>query len=76
MKDLLSKEHCCYKIYTLIVRSAYPPPFYDRPPRWITPSFLQENLEPTSLCDFSKILTPLPLSKICHTRENSVVKSS
>ena len=32
MKDLLSKEHCCYKIYTLIVRSAYPPPFYGQAP--------------------------------------------
>ena len=40
MKDLLSKNHYCYKIHTSLTKSsAYPPPFsIDNPPMWIIPA--------------------------------------
>ena len=44
---MLSKEHYCYKILTLLLKiCAYPPP-----------SFLQGNIDPP-VCDFSKISPP------------------
>ena len=55
MKDLLSKEHYCYKIHTLMKGSAYPPfppvlaPLYGLPP-----PFLQENLDPPSNTPINK----------------------
>ena len=66
MKDLLSKEHCCYKINTLMKSSAYPPSI-DNPPLWATPLFLQENLD-LSFYDFSKISTPYKQGgfTLCH----------
>ena len=39
MEDVLSKEHYCYKIYTLSMKGIAYPPFYRQPP------FLQENLD-------------------------------
>ena len=45
MKDLLSKEHYCHKIHTLLMKSiAYPSPCTDPPPT-PAPPFLQENLD-------------------------------
>ena len=46
MKDLLSKEHYCYKIHTLLMKiSAYPFPI-DKPPLWATAlPLLQKNLD-------------------------------
>ena len=32
MKDLLSKQYYCYKIYTLVMKSNSYPPFYRQPP--------------------------------------------
>ena len=50
MKDLLSKEHYCYKIHTLLMKiSAYPFPI-DKPPLWAT-----------ALPLLQKILIPLQL---------------
>ena len=58
MKELLSKEHHCYKIHTLLMKSsAYLPPFYRQPAIWTTPPFLKENLDPP-FHDFSKIQSP------------------
>lgn len=52
MKDLLSKEHCCYK--THVKSNAYlPPPSIDNPLYMDYPPFLKENLEPT-FYDFQK----------------------
>ena len=48
MKDLLSKECCCYKVHTFLRSSAYPcsidNPFYVLPPL-PPPPFLQGNLD-------------------------------
>ena len=45
MKDLLSKEHYCYKIHTLLMKSsAYPPPIppsMGTPSIWTTPSIFK-----------------------------------
>ena len=52
MNNLLSKEHYCYKVHTLLMKSiAYPlPPFYRQPPYMDSPPpFLQENFH-TMLC--------------------------
>ena len=50
MKDLLSKEHCCYKIDTLLTKNSAYLPSMDNPPILIAPpSFLQENLDPPSM---------------------------
>ena len=47
MKDLLSKEHYCLKIHTLLMKSSAPPPSIDNPPYMDDPPpFLQENLDP------------------------------
>ena len=61
MKNLLSKEHYCYKIHTLLMKSsAYPHPSIDNPlyelPR---PSILQENPKPPSM--FLSKFQPLPI---------------
>ena len=41
MKYFLSKEHYCYRIHTLLIKSS-PPPFYRHPlPIWIPPSLFQ-----------------------------------
>ena len=39
MNNLLSKEHYCYKVHTLLMKSiAYPlPPFYRQPPYMDSP---------------------------------------
>ena len=58
MKDLLSKEHYCYKIYTLLLmkRSTYPPSINAPPPPhpiWIIPPlFLQKILQPPTAMIF------------------------
>ena len=47
MKDLHSKEYCCYKIHTLLMKRSACPPSIDNTPIWITPSpFVQENFDP------------------------------
>ena len=45
MKGLLSKEHYCYKIHTLMERCA--PPSIDSSMAY--PSYLRENLDPLLL---------------------------
>ena len=54
MKDLLSKEHYCYKIYTLLMKTSAYLLFYRQltpsapPPHmaiWATPPSLQKNLD-------------------------------
>ena len=58
MKGMLSKEHCCYKIRTLLIKSsAYPNPFIGNPPIWTTNPFLQKNIN-LPFYDFSKIPNP------------------
>ena len=42
MKDMLSKEHYCYKTHILLIKSSA----YSL--IWTTPPFLQENLDPPS----------------------------
>ena len=50
MKDFLSKEHYCYKIYTSLTKSsAYPLPFYREAPIWITPYFYKNILIHSSM---------------------------
>ena len=53
MKDFWSKERCCYKINTIVVKSsAYPHPFIDNLPIWINPlQNLKTHLRP-SFYDF------------------------
>ena len=49
MKDLLSKEHYCYKMHALALkRSAYSPSI-DNTPIMEYPPILQENLDPPPL---------------------------
>ena len=59
MKDLLTKEHYCSKIHTLQTKEilASPPCSIDKPPIWITPPFLQKNLD-RPFYDFPKNLPP------------------
>ena len=60
MKDLLSKEHYCFKIHTLPMKDSAYIPFGRQPPYMdYPPPFLQKNLEPPYLYDFLKISTPL-----------------
>ena len=59
MEDLLSKEHCCYKIHTLSMKSSvYPsPPSIDNPVLWATSNFYKKILI-SPFFGFSKIPTP------------------
>ena len=47
MKDLLSKEHCCYKIHTLLMKSSAYLIFYKQhpPPTWarVLPIFTRKS---------------------------------
>ena len=46
MKDLMSKEHFSYKIYTLLMESKAYLPFYRQPPRhWLSPTFFHNYTE-------------------------------
>ena len=57
MKDLLSKEHCCYKIRIFFIKiSAFPLHLQQTPPPrppplhlYGLPPFLQEDLDPSLL---------------------------
>ena len=60
MKGLLSKEHYCCKIHTLLRKSIAYPFFYRQPTYMDYPPFLQENLDPP-FYGFSKIPTPLKI---------------
>ena len=64
MKDLLSKEHCSYKIHTLLTKSSAcsrPPPSIDNRPIWTTPPppphFYKKIFIPPSMI-FQKSQTP------------------
>ena len=61
MKDLLSKECCCYKVHTFLRSSAYPcsidNPFYVLPPLPTHPHFYNEILMPPFF-NLSKISVP------------------
>ena len=48
MKHLLSKEHYCSKIPTLLIKEKELP-FYRQSPTWINPHFHKENLYPPFL---------------------------
>ena len=59
MKDLLSKEHYCYKLHTLLMKNSAYPLFYSQPPYMVyTRHFCKKKFNPL-FCDFSKISTPL-----------------
>ena len=60
MKDLLSKEHYCYKIHTLLIKSSASPFFYRQPSYIEYPNlhFYKEILI-SFFYDFSKLSTPL-----------------
>ena len=61
MKDLLSKEHYCYKIHTLLMKSSAYLLFYRHlSPDMGYPPFLQENLDPP-LCDCRNAQTSNPV---------------
>ena len=49
MNDLLSKDHYCYKIYTLLMKSSAYPISIDNPAVWATPYFYKKILIPTSM---------------------------
>ena len=57
MKDLLSTEHYCYKIHTLLMKSNAYLLFYRQSPYMGYPPFSQENLDPPFF-DLSKIPSP------------------
>ena len=58
MKDLLRKEHYCYKMHTSLMKNSASPPFYRQTPYMVypqpAPPFLPENLDPP-FYDFPKI---------------------
>ena len=63
MKDLLSKEHYCVKIHTLLMKSSTYPTFYRQPPTLYVlppPPYLQRNLDPLPFHYFSQIPTSPP----------------
>ena len=45
MRDLLSKEHHCYKIHALLMKSSAYSLSIDNPPNMGYPPLLQENLD-------------------------------
>ena len=50
MKDLLSNEHYCYKLYTLLMKSCAYPLFYSQPAYMVyTRHFCKKNLIPSSV---------------------------
>ena len=61
MKDLLNKEHYCYKIHTLLTKSGvYSPPSVENPSPslyGLPPTILPGNCDPP-FYDFSKISNP------------------
>ena len=54
MKDLLSKDHYCYKIYTLLIKAIAYSPRLVKTPIWSTPYFYRKNIYPSYY--FIKIL--------------------
>ena len=54
MKGLPSKEHYCYKIHTLLMKSSAYVPSIANLPVWIIPQFLQENHGPPHSMIFQK----------------------
>ena len=44
MKDLLSKEHYCYKIHTVLMKSIAYPPSIDNPLYGLPPNFYKKIL--------------------------------
>ena len=68
MKDLLSKEHYCYKMHALALkRSAYSPSI-DNTPIMEYPPILQENLDPPPpSMIFQKFQPPIIKGEGVHT---------
>ena len=64
MKELLIKEHYCYKIQTLLMESsAYSRPSVDKPPIWTTPPpppFSQKSFEALPSMIFKNLNPPPP----------------
>ena len=73
MKDLLSRERCCYKIHTTLMKSsASIIPSKDNHPTWIThhsPSLARKSraLPPISMI-FQKSLSPINIKGVHTTR--------
>ena len=67
MKDLLSKEHYCYKTQTLLMKSNGYLLFY-RQPHYMgyTPNYYKKILIPPSMI-FQKSQPPLTINKGVHT---------
>ena len=54
MKDLMSKDHYCYKIHTLLMNSSASPPFYRQPHLYgLSPCFYKKIF--ALFYDFSKV---------------------
>ena len=62
MKDLRSKEHYCYKIYTLLMKSSAHPPYIENPLDVLPPSSIFKRKSCPTLLWFFKNLSP-PLNK-------------
>ena len=60
MKDLLSKEHYCYKIHTFLIKNSAYPPFYRQPSyiEYPTPIF-QGNLDSLLLWFLKNLNSPI-----------------
>ena len=54
MKDLMSKDHYCYKIHTLLMNSSASPPSIDNPSYMDSPPVLTRKSLPL-FYDFSKV---------------------
>ena len=58
MKDLLIREHYCYKIHTSLMEKSGSFPLNRQPPYMNYPSFLLENLYPALLWFFKNLNLP------------------
>ena len=88
MKDLLSKEHCCYKIHIFFIKiSAFPlhlpqtpPPRPPRPPRppppiWTTTIFTRRSWSLPSMI-FQRYHLPLPSPLIFSFKSKGILSCS
>ena len=80
MKDLMSKEHYCYKIHTLLMKSSAYPPYYRQlsyieNPAHPLPIFTMKFWSPSSMI-FQKSQPPINKAVECTLRKLMMQKKS
>ena len=75
MKDLLSKEHYCYKIHTLIKSSAHPHPLANHPIRTLLHFYKKILIFPSMIFQKSQPPYTYFLDKLLKTYEHIYIYS-